>query len=43
MAVGLSILNDGHGFIMGKRERKNRTILQKFLSSPRGKIGIGPR
>ena len=26
------------GFIMGKRERKNRTILQEFLSSPRVKI-----
>ena len=26
------------GFIMGTRERKNRTILQEFLSSPRVKI-----
>ena len=26
------------GCIMGKRERKNRTILQEFLSSPRVKI-----
>jgi predicted nucleic acid-binding protein len=26
------------GFIMGKKERKNRTILQEFLSSPRVKI-----
>ncbi len=26
------------GFLMGKRERKNRTILQEFLSSPRVKI-----
>ena len=26
------------GFIMGKKERKNRTILHEFLSSPRVKI-----
>ncbi|MBW2554132.1 MAG: type II toxin-antitoxin system VapC family toxin [Deltaproteobacteria bacterium] len=26
------------GFIMGKRERKNRAVLQEFLSSPRVKI-----
>ena len=26
------------GFIMGKSEKKNRTILQEFLSSPRVKV-----